>query len=87
MRGGLTRRVMVASTALVVLIAGAFGVLLVAVDRTRDSAALARHSRMELAAANRLEKLVVDLETGQRGFVITGEQRFLAPWRVARRTC
>jgi signal transduction histidine kinase len=77
---------MLASTALVVLIAGAFAVLLVALDRTRDSAALARHSRVELAVANRLEKLVVDLETGQRGFVITNEPRFLAPWQVARRT-
>ncbi len=53
-RGGLTRRVMVASTALVVLIGGAFAVLLVALDSMRDSGALARHSRVELSAANRL---------------------------------
>ena len=86
MRGGLTQRVVLASAALVVLIAGAFVVLLLALDSTRDSGALARHSRSELAAANRLEKLVVDLETGQRGFVITHEDRFLAPWRVATRT-
>ena len=84
MRGGLTQRVVLASTALVVLIAGAFVVLLLALDSTRDSGALARHSRVELSAANRLEKLVIDLETGQRGFVITHEERFLAPWRVAR---
>ena len=84
MGGGLTRRVVLASSALVVLIAGAFVVLLLALDSTRDSAALARHSRAELSAANRLETLVVDLETGQRGFVITHEDRFLAPWRAAR---
>jgi signal transduction histidine kinase len=83
-RGGLTRRVMLASTALVVLIGGAFAVLLLAVDSMRDSGALARHSRVELSAADRLEKHVVDLETGQRGFVITHDPRFLAPWRVAR---
>jgi CHASE3 domain sensor protein len=82
--GGLTRRVMLASTALVVLVGGAFAVLLVAVDSMRDSGALARHSRVEVSAANRLEKLVVDLETGQRGSVITHEPRFVAPWRVAR---
>ena len=86
MRGGLTRRVVVASAVLVVLIAGAFAVLLVALDSSADSAALARQSRTELAVANRLEKLVVDLETGQRGFVITHEPRFLAPWGLARRT-
>jgi signal transduction histidine kinase len=85
-RGGLIRRVALASTALVVLIAGAFVVLLLAVDSTRDSGALARHSRVELDAANRLEKLVIDLETGQRGFVITHEPRFLGPWRTATRT-
>jgi signal transduction histidine kinase len=83
-RGGLTRRVVLASSALVVLIAGAFGVLLLALDSTRDSGALARHSRGELGAANRLEKLLIDLETGQRGFVITHEDRFLEPWNSAR---
>ena len=84
MLGGLTRRVMLAIAALVVLIGGAFTVLLVALDSMRDSGALARHSRVELSAADRLEKLVVDLETGQRGFVITHDPRFLAPWRAAR---
>jgi len=75
---------MLASVALVVLIGGAFAVLLVALDSMRDSGAPARHSRVELSAADRLEKRVVDLETGQRGFVITHEPRFLAPWRAAR---
>ena len=84
-RGGLTRRVMLASAALVVLIGGAFAVLVVALDSMRDSGALARDSRVELSAANRLEKLVVDVETTQRGFVITRDSRFLAPWDAARR--
>ena len=83
MHAGLTRRVAVASTGLVVLIAGAFVVLLLALDSTRESAALARQSRVELSAANRVEKLVIDLETGERGFVITHERRFLGPWRAA----
>ena len=46
---------MLASVALVVLIGGAFAVLLVALDSMRDSGALARHSRVELSAADRLE--------------------------------
>jgi signal transduction histidine kinase len=37
-----------------------------------------------LVAADALEKLVIDLETGLRGFVITSENRFLEPWRHAR---
>jgi signal transduction histidine kinase len=74
---------MLASAVLIVLIAGAFVVLLLALDSTRDSGELARHSRVELNAANRLEKLLIDLETGERGFVITHEPRFLEPWRLA----
>jgi signal transduction histidine kinase len=84
MRGGLNRRVMLASTTVVVLIAGAFVVLLVALDSNRDAGAQAQHSRTELSAANRVEKLVIDLETGQRGFLITHDKRFLAPWHAAR---
>ena len=85
MPGGLTRRLILASALLVVVIAGAFAVLLLALDSMRDSGALARHSRSELVAASQLEKLVIDIETGQRGFIITGDARFLAPWRAARR--
>ncbi len=39
-----------------------------------------------LATANQLERLVVDLETGGRGFVITGQERFLEPWQAAQAT-
>jgi len=31
-----------------------------------------------------LQKLVVDMETGQRGFIITGQDEFLEPYRIAR---
>jgi CHASE3 domain sensor protein len=36
-----------------------------------------------LASASDLERLVVDLETGERGFVITGDEGFLEPWTAA----
>jgi signal transduction histidine kinase len=36
-----------------------------------------------LIAASRLERLLVDAETGLRGFVITGQEDFLDPWRSA----
>jgi signal transduction histidine kinase/CHASE3 domain sensor protein len=63
---------------------GAFAVLLVAVDDLRKSARAARDSQEVLAAAHELEGLVVDLETGLRGFVLTRENRFLEPWHAAR---
>jgi signal transduction histidine kinase len=82
--GGLTRRMVVASGLLALVIGAAFAVLLVSVADLRDAEGLARHSEEVLATANQLERLVVDLETGQRGFVITGHERFLEPWQQAR---
>jgi CHASE3 domain sensor protein len=83
--GGLTRRVALACGLLLVIVAVAFAVLLVAIDHMRDSANEAAHSQTELTAALALERGVVDLESGARGFVITRRERFLAPWKGARR--
>jgi signal transduction histidine kinase len=83
--GGLTRRVVVACGLLLVIVAAGFAVLIVAIDAMRDSARQAEHSQAELTAAGALERHVVDLEAGERGFVITGRERFLAPWNAARR--
>ncbi len=75
---------LVASALLALLVSSAFAVLLVAVHNESDAAELARHSQAVLAAANQLERLVVDMESGERGYLLTGEQRFLAPWEDAR---
>src|SRR3954452_1965436 len=83
MTPGLTRRAVVASLALAVIIGAGFAALLRAVDEARDSSRLAQQSAQVLASANVLERLVVDLETGPRGFLLTGEERFLQPWRAA----
>jgi CHASE3 domain sensor protein len=77
--------VVVASGVLLVIVAAGFAVLLVAIDDMRDSARQADHSQAELTAAAALERRVVDLESGARGFVITDEERFLGPWDAARR--
>jgi signal transduction histidine kinase len=81
---GLAFRAVVATALLALLIGGAFAVLLIAIDNLRDSGDLAAHARAELSTADKLEKTVLDLETGQRGFVITDKERFLEPWRAAR---
>ncbi|MCW2531027.1 MAG: hypothetical protein JWP62_597 [Blastococcus sp.] len=83
MRGGLTRRMIVASGLLAVLIGATFAILLSSVGQLRDSTARARQSDEVLVVANRLERIVVDLETGERGFLITAEEAFLEPWRSA----
>ena len=85
MSGGLTRRMAVASGLLALVVSAAFVVLLISVEDLRTSERLALHSQEVLTAANQLERLVVDVETGQRGFVITNKEKFLDPWRDARR--
>ncbi|MEA2466284.1 MAG: hypothetical protein QOJ57_410, partial [Thermoleophilaceae bacterium] len=46
---------------------------------------LAQHSQQALVAADRLERLVLQIEAGERGFAFTGERRFLSQWEAARR--
>jgi signal transduction histidine kinase len=67
------------------LIGAAFSFLLLAIVELRTASLLSRHSEKVLAATNTLERLVVDVETGQRGFLITGHERFLQPWEVAQK--
>ena len=85
-RGGgrLTRRTFVVSLVLSAVIGAAFLLLALAIDSLRKSEARANHAVEVLAAANRLERLALDIETTQRGFVITGATRFLKPWYQAR---
>jgi signal transduction histidine kinase len=83
-KGGLTRRMVAASALLALIIGAAFAVLLLAIGDLRESERRASHSQEVLTASNQLERLLLDLETGQRGFVLTGEERFLQPWQAAR---
>lgn len=83
MRGSLTARVVAATTLLVVIVAAIFVVLLVAIGRQHDAAAQSRHSQEVLVAASALERHLIDLEAGERGFVITHDETFLEPWTAA----
>jgi len=82
--GGLTRRMLAASALLAFVVGGAFTVLLLTIDDLRSDARRSSHSQDVLITANRLERLVLDLETGERGFLLTGETQFLQPWEAAR---
>jgi len=42
---------------------------------------LVEHDLEVLQNAQKLQKLVVDAETGQRGFIITGDESFLEPYK------
>ena len=77
---GVRERILAAGLLFAVISAGVFAVLLY---NLRDANDAARKPEEAIAAASRLEALVIDLETGGRGFVITGQTRFLEPWRAA----
>jgi CHASE3 domain sensor protein len=84
--GGLAGRMLLASGLLLLVLGATFAVLLLAVADLRGAARAARDSEEVLATANELERLVIDLETGVRGFAPTGEEQFLEPFDAARQS-
>jgi CHASE3 domain sensor protein len=83
-RDGLARRTVLTGTLLVLVGAAAFGVVLSSVADLHESERRLRPSQEVLVVANHLERLVVDLETGLRGYLITGQSEFLQPAETAR---
>jgi len=73
-----------ASSLLALVVAGGFGLVLYGFSELDDASKLARRSAEVTAAANRLEGVAIDLQTGMRGYVITRDERFLEPFVKAR---
>ena len=84
-RSSLAVRIAVSAFVVGVGLALVFGVMFLAITGLRHRSLEARHSQQVIATANQLQTLVIDLETGVRGFAITRKLRYLAPWRDARR--
>src|SRR4051812_40164326 len=80
----IRQRLLGANLLLATGIIAIFVVLLVAVVSLRNSSARAEHSARVIAAGAGLEKSVLDLETGLRGYALTGQRRFLEPYVAAR---
>jgi CHASE3 domain sensor protein len=74
-----------ASLVLAVLVGSVLTLLVLTINGFRHTAQRVRHSEEVIASANHLEKQVLDLETGERGFMLTRRERFLEPWRSAGR--
>jgi signal transduction histidine kinase len=84
-RSRLLTRIAIALGVLALALALVFVVLIVAVTGLRDRSFDARHSEQVIATANGLQTLVIDFETGLRGYAITGNTRYLKPWYRAKR--
>lgn len=81
---GLLARIALSAIAVGVGLALVFAFLFLAIVSLRERSAEARRSAEVISAANRVQGLVVDLETGVRGFFITRDEQYLAPWKKAR---
>jgi signal transduction histidine kinase len=84
-RSGLAVRIAVSAVVVGAGLALVFAILFLAITGLRQRSLEARHSQQVIATANELQTLVIDLETGVRGFAITGDRVDLKPWYRAER--
>jgi len=75
------KKILIGYIALLVLMGSIVAVLLFSLNNlTKDFTFLVEHDQPVLTNAHRLQTLVVDMETGERGFLITGNEEFLEPY-------
>ena len=80
----LARRMFLASVVLALIVAAAFAALIFAVSAQRDATKRETRSREVTGEVLRVEKLVVDMETGIRGLIISNNNpTYLEPYRGA----
>src|SRR5437763_16754778 len=83
MRFGLVPRILLAGGIVVALLAVEFVLVLRSLQQVRDLTRAEQRAEQSIVAASRLEKLILDVESGTRGYVITRDRRFLEPSRRA----
>jgi serine phosphatase RsbU (regulator of sigma subunit)/CHASE3 domain sensor protein len=81
---GLATRVGIAGLVVAAVLAVVLVVSISTLREARQRNQQARRSGDIVQAANSVQSLVIDLETGLRGYVITRDRSFLAPYRSAR---
>lgn len=79
----LQTRLIAASAVLALLVIGVFVALVLAASAARTATNDESRSRRMTTSALRLEKLVLDVQNGVRGYAITGDKRFLEPYKDA----
>ena len=81
----LRRHVVPAAVCLLGVIVVAVVAIVVSAGWRHDANARVNRSTAAIAASANVERHVIDLETGLRGYLATGDRVFLAPWDAARR--
>jgi signal transduction histidine kinase len=85
-RRSITIRTLLVGGVLAALLGAVFAVLVVAVREQQAAGRLALRSQQAIGAGSALETSLVNLENGVRGYVASGRERLLEPFRTARRT-
>jgi len=80
----LQTRLIAASAVLALLVIGVFVALILAVSAARTATKEEARSKNVTTSALQLEKLILDLEAGLRGYVLTGNPHFLQPYTTAK---
>ena len=81
----LTLQITAAAVTVAVVVALAFVVTIASTLDLRRSTARETRSKDVVATTLAAQSLVLDLETGVRGYVLSGKEQFLQPWQTARR--
>src|SRR3954453_12413827 len=76
----ITARMALVGGLIALLLGAAFALLVFAVAGQRDAGRLALRSQEAITAGTDLEKTVISLENGLRGYVASGRDRSLDPW-------
>jgi signal transduction histidine kinase len=80
----LEARMLAASAALALLVVAVFLTLIFALSASRDAHEAEERSSDITVSALGVEKLVLDITTGLRGYVISGREAFLSPYKAGR---
>jgi signal transduction histidine kinase/CheY-like chemotaxis protein len=83
-RGSLSALVQAGGVLIALAVVVAFGALILAARHQRAESRAVEDTGRTVTQVERVQKLALDLETGLRGFVITGQGSFLAPYHAAR---
>jgi signal transduction histidine kinase len=85
MRFGLTARILLAGGLATVFLVVESVLILSTLSATRTATDQEERAAASASAAQNIEKLVLDLETGVRGYILTHNNAFLQPWSAARK--
>jgi signal transduction histidine kinase/CHASE3 domain sensor protein len=78
---------LILATAVIVVILAVVGFFITyrGFDSLRQATREQQRAESAVSSASQVEKLVLDLETGARGYVLTSDAHFLQPWQSAQR--